>query len=112
MNMPKRASGLNPSMVVMVTPAFDQDRRFLQTVEDLAVQQPVTEFAVEGFAVTVFPGTIRFDIGILHTDWRARYFADAALSDSSESGWLGGVEAICKSMKFGVEVWFALSACP
>jgi hypothetical protein len=43
MNVPKRAGGLNPSMVVVVAPAF---------------------------------------------------------------------EAICKSVKFGVEAWFALSACP
>jgi hypothetical protein len=32
MNMPKRAGGLNPSMVMVVAPAFNLDR-FLETVE-------------------------------------------------------------------------------
>jgi hypothetical protein len=40
----------------MDAPLFDDRLGFLEAVEDLAVQQFVSELAVEGLAVTVLPG--------------------------------------------------------
>lgn len=49
-------------MSVVVPAALpDQDRSFFQRVEDLRVQQLVSELAVETFAVTVLPSAARFD---------------------------------------------------
>jgi hypothetical protein len=42
-------------------PFFDDDLRFAERVENLAVQQFVAHSAVETFAVSVFPGTARLD---------------------------------------------------
>ena len=47
--------------VVMPSPLLDQDRRFLQGIEDLHVQQLVSELAVETFAVTVLPRAAGLD---------------------------------------------------
>ena len=47
--------------VVMPSPPLDQDRGFLEGVEDLHVQQLVSELAVETFAVAIFPGTAGLD---------------------------------------------------
>ena len=47
--------------VVMSPPPFDQDRRFFQGIEDLHVQQLVSELAVETFAVTVLPRAAGLD---------------------------------------------------
>jgi hypothetical protein len=46
----------------MVAPLLDDDSRLLQTVEDLTVEALVAQFAVEGFAVAVLPGTARLDV--------------------------------------------------
>ena len=47
--------------VVVTSPLFDQDRGFLQRVENLRIQQFVPKLAVEAFAVAVLPGTARLD---------------------------------------------------
>jgi len=59
---------VGPDMVVVVAPSLDQNDGLLQVVEDLPVQELVTEFAIEGFAVAVLPGAARFDVGGLHPD--------------------------------------------
>ena len=46
----------------MSSPVLNDDLRFLQCVEDLAVEQFVSQFAVEAFAVTVLPRTARFNV--------------------------------------------------
>jgi hypothetical protein len=39
--------------VVVAPPVFDHDLSFLQGVKDFSVEQFVTQFAVEGFAIAV-----------------------------------------------------------
>src|SRR5476649_1880402 len=56
--------------VVVPSPGFDHDPGFVERVEDLPVEQFVTQFSVEGFAVAILPGTARFDIGGLGSDGR------------------------------------------
>ena len=41
--------------VVVVPPAFDQDLRFTQRVEDLAVEQLIAESGIEALTIAVFP---------------------------------------------------------
>ena len=48
--------------VVVMAPLTNDDLGFLEAVEDLTVQQLVTHFAVEAFAVAVLPRTSRFDV--------------------------------------------------
>ena len=52
----------------MLSPVFDDDLRFLERVEDFAVEQFVTEFRVEALAIAVFPWTARHDVGGFGTD--------------------------------------------
>jgi len=47
--------------VVVLTPAFDNDLRLGQRVEDLPVQQLVAQLAVEALAIAVLPGTTGID---------------------------------------------------
>ena len=47
--------------VVVPSPLLDQDRRFFQGIEDLHVQQLVSELTVETFAVAILPGTAGLD---------------------------------------------------
>ncbi len=51
--------------VVVSPPLFDQDLCFAQAVEDFAVEQLVSEPAVEAFTVSVLPRAARFDVGRL-----------------------------------------------
>jgi hypothetical protein len=48
--------------VIVMAPLVDDDLGFFQAVEDFAIEQFVTQFAVEGLTVTVFPRTSRFDV--------------------------------------------------
>ena len=52
----------------MMPPIFDHDLGLLQCVEDLAVEQFVTQFAVEAFAIAVLPWASRFDVSGLGTN--------------------------------------------
>ncbi len=52
----------------MPPPCFDHYLRLPQRVEDLAVEELITELAVEAFAVAVLPRAPRFDVGGLRTD--------------------------------------------
>ncbi len=47
--------------VVMPSPLLDQDRGFFQRIEDLRVQQLVSELAIERLAVAVLPRAARLD---------------------------------------------------
>ena len=52
----------------MAPPVFDHDLYLLQGVEDFAVEQFITQFAVEALAVAVLPRTSRLDVGRLGSD--------------------------------------------
>jgi hypothetical protein len=47
--------------VVEASPLFDQHLGLLECVEEFEVQALVSELAVKAFAITVLPGTSRFD---------------------------------------------------
>ena len=49
-------------------PVFNHDLGLLQCVEDLAVEQFVTQFTVEAFAIAVLPWASRFDVSGLGSD--------------------------------------------
>ena len=46
----------------MVTPLTDQDLCFSEAVEDLAIEQLVSQLAVKAFAAAVLLGTAQFDV--------------------------------------------------
>jgi hypothetical protein len=48
---------VRPLFVVKLAPTFDQDFRFGTTAEPFAVEQFVTQLAVEAFDKAVLPGT-------------------------------------------------------
>ena len=52
---------MRPDRVVVLPPLLDDSLGLLQAVEDFAVEQLITELAVEGLAVAVLPGTAWFD---------------------------------------------------
>ena len=52
----------------MTAPALDDDLSFPQRVEDLAIEQFVTQAGIEAFDVTVLPWAARLDVGGLGTD--------------------------------------------
>ena len=58
---------MRPDDVVVPPPSVDQDLRFHQCVEDLPVEQLITQRAIEGFAVSVFPWRTWRDVERLHT---------------------------------------------
>jgi len=51
-----------PEGVVFVSPPLDEYLSFLEGVEDLSIQQFVSEFPVEAFAVAVFPWATGLDV--------------------------------------------------
>src|SRR5437660_12263686 len=54
--------------VVVAPPAFDDDLRFAQGVEDLAVEQFVAKAGIKALDVAVLPRTAGFDVGGLGTN--------------------------------------------
>lgn len=52
---------MRPGAVVLSAPALGQDLDFLERVEDLAIEKLVSEPGVEGFDVSVLPGTAWLD---------------------------------------------------
>lgn len=54
-SIPKAAMG--PGGVLVDSPPFDQDLRLFENIEDLAVEQFISEFAVEALVVAGLPGT-------------------------------------------------------
>lgn len=56
--------------VEVLAPLLDNDSGFLQAVEDFTVQAFVAQFAVEGFAVAVFPWASGCNVECLRTQLR------------------------------------------
>ena len=52
---------MRSDLVVVLSPAFDEYLGFLKGVEDFEVEQFISELAVEGFDIAVFPRTARLD---------------------------------------------------
>jgi hypothetical protein len=48
--------------IVFLSPSFDEHLGLPEVIEDLSIQQFVSEFAVEAFAVAVFPWAARLDV--------------------------------------------------
>jgi ribosomal protein L12E/L44/L45/RPP1/RPP2 len=44
-------------------PLLDDDLRFLQEIEDVSIEEFISEACVEAFAVAVLPRASRFDAG-------------------------------------------------
>jgi hypothetical protein len=56
--------------VVVPSPGLDHNLGLVERVEDLPVEQLVTQFSVEGFAIAILSGTARLDIGGLGSNGR------------------------------------------
>jgi hypothetical protein len=54
--------------VVVLSPAFNEHLCLLQCVEDLAIEQLISELAVEAFIVAVLPGAAWLDVESLDAD--------------------------------------------
>jgi hypothetical protein len=54
--------------VVVSPPGFDHDLGLIEGVEDLSIEQLVTQLTVEALAITILPGASRLDVGGLGTD--------------------------------------------
>src|SRR5215470_11607026 len=59
---------MGPDRIVMAPPAFDDDLSFLEGVEDLAIEQLITQASVEALDVAVLPRTAPLDVGSLGAD--------------------------------------------
>ena len=57
-----------PDRIVVASPALDDDLGLTQGIEDLAVEQLITQPRIERFDIAVLPGTARLDIGRLGTE--------------------------------------------
>jgi hypothetical protein len=104
---------VRPECIVFYSPPFDEYLGLPERVKDLAIQQFVSEFPVEAFAIAVLPRTAGFDIegshsGIckplaycLSSEFRAVVRSDMLW-------WPMGHEEICEAMEhvIGFEVSF------
>src|SRR4028118_1029934 len=54
--------GMRPDGVVVSSPAFDDDLRLLEGVEDLAIEKLVTQAGVEALDKAVLPWTASLDV--------------------------------------------------
>ena len=61
---------MRPDGIVVPSPGFDDCLGLVEGVEDLAIQQFVTQLAIEAFAIAILPGTAWFDVGGLGTHGR------------------------------------------
>ena len=61
----------------MSAPRFDDDLCLLQIHEEFAIQQIIPKFAVEAFAIAIFPGASRLNVLRLHTKFGQPFFQDA-----------------------------------
>jgi hypothetical protein len=98
----QRAMG--PEGVVFSSPPFDEYLSFLQGIEDLSIQQFVSEFPVETFTVTVFPGAARFNVQGSHScsfkPLTYRLGSEfRAVIRSDVFRWTVGHEEICEAME-------------
>ena len=58
---PPSQAGMGPDGVVVLSPLFDDNPGLSHGVEDLAIEQFVSELTVEGLAVAVLPRAAGFD---------------------------------------------------
>src|SRR5690606_1216964 len=65
-SIPERA--VRPDGVVMPPPSFDQDLGLGERVEDLSVEQFITQRSVEAFAIAILPWRSGRDVERLHAD--------------------------------------------
>src|SRR4051812_40439606 len=54
--------------VIVASPAFDDDLGFAQCVEDLAVEQFISQARIEALNIAVLPWAASFDVGGLCPD--------------------------------------------
>lgn len=59
---------MRPDGVVVPTPAFEQDLRLPQRVEDFAVEQFIAQLAVEALAAPVLPRGAGLDVECSHSE--------------------------------------------
>ena len=59
---------MRPNGIVVTAPTLDYDLGFPQRVEDLAIEQFVTQAGIEALDVAVLPRTAGFDVGRLRPD--------------------------------------------
>ncbi len=57
---------VRPESVVFLSPSFDEHLSLPEGVEDLSIQQFVSEFPVEAFTVAVFQGATGFSVESLY----------------------------------------------
>jgi hypothetical protein len=57
-------------MILMPTPLFDQYLCLLDRVEDLSIQQLISQLAVERFNVAILPGAAGLDVERFHPQVR------------------------------------------
>ena len=50
---------MGPDRVVVASPAFDDDLRLAQSVEDLSIEQLIAKACIEALDVAVLPGLPR-----------------------------------------------------
>jgi hypothetical protein len=55
-------------VVVVTSPSFDHDLCFLETVEDIPVEELIAELTVKALNIAVLPGTARLDVSGLSSD--------------------------------------------
>jgi len=56
---------VGPDRIVVMPPALDDDLCLVQRVEDLAIQQLISQLRVEALAIAVLPRTAGHDVGRL-----------------------------------------------
>ena len=56
---------MGPRFVVMPPPAFDDDPRLLERIEDLTIQQLIAKLRVEALAIAVLPWAAQRDVAVL-----------------------------------------------
>ena len=62
------AGAMGSNGIVHPPPLLDKDDSLWQRVEDLSVQELVSQLSVKAFVVSVFPRTSRRDVERLHTE--------------------------------------------
>ena len=82
---------MRPDVVGLVSPAFDQHLGFQDRLEDLSVEQLVTEFPIERFNVPVLPRGPWLDVESSHVE----------LLEPCSDGNRGELRAVVRANEFG-----------
>ncbi len=70
---------MRPDCVVILTPLFDHDLGFFQTVEDFPVEKFVAKLAVEVFIVAILPRAARRDEQLIESERSGPFERDGHL---------------------------------